>query len=96
MFISEMSVVICCPHNSASETIGSHALANQYNILVYMPTETDKKFGQPIFNDLGILAERSGENSVGKITTPDFSLPDTKVVFFPNLGKYYKFFNKNQ
>ena len=88
MFISEMSVVICCPYNSASETIGSHALANQYNIFIYMPSSIDLEWGDPILWDLKVQAARSGENTVEKINSPDFSDPSIKVVFFPNLGEF--------
>ena len=84
-----MSVVICHPHNSASQLIGNHALANQYNIKIYMPTETDRKYGEHIYNDLGIMAARSGDNTVEIADGPDFSDPEIEVVFYPNLGELF-------
>ena len=81
------SIVICHPHTSASQIIGNHALANQFDILLYMPTPTDQKWGEPILLDLQVLAARSGENTVERAETCDFSAPKIKVVFFPNLGE---------
>ena len=83
-----MSIVICYPPTSASQFIGFHALANQYNILLYMPTSTDLEWGEPILLDLKIQAAKSGENSVEKINSPDFSDPSIEVVFFPTMGEF--------
>ena len=82
-----MSVVICHPHTSASHEIGKEALANCYNITMYMPDPMDKVWGEDIRLDLAILAARAGLNSVGVTAVPDFSMPTIKAVFFPNLGE---------
>ena len=83
-----MSIVICFPHTSASQFIGYQALANQYNIFMYMPSSIDLEWGDPILWDLKIQAARSGENIVEKIDSPDFSDPSIKLVFFPSLGEF--------
>ena len=41
-----MSIVICYPLNSASQFIGFHALANQYNRLPFL-TASSGKFAGP-------------------------------------------------
>ena len=67
-----MSIVICYPHTSASQFIGYQAIANQYNIFMYMPTSIDLEWGDQILWDLKVQAARSGENTVEKIDSPDF------------------------
>ena len=61
-----MSVVICHPHTAASHEIGKEALAQCYNLILYMPNQMDKMWGEDIGLDLAILAARGGINSVKK------------------------------
>ena len=84
------SIVICFPFSPASQFIGSHALANQYDVLLWMPTEADRKWGEPILLDLQILAARAGMNKVAKAQSKDFSDPTIKVVYFPTLGECFQ------
>ena len=83
-----MSVIICFPHTPASQILGSHALANKYDVLLYMPTKIDCEWGEHILTDLKILAAMSGENTVTKAKVPDFSDPAAEIVFFPCLGEF--------
>ena len=82
-----MSIVICNPHTSASQEIGRAALASGYNLMLYMPHLIDREWGDHIFNDLAILGAFGGQNSVEVVTVADFSNPEIKAVFFPNLGE---------
>ena len=82
-----MSVVICHPHTPASNEIGKEALSRCYNLILFMPDQMDKMWGEDIGLDLAILAARGGINSVKKTAVPDFSSPDIKIVFFPSLGE---------
>ena len=82
-----MSVVICHPHTAASHEIGKEALARCYNLILFMPNQMDKMWGEDIGLDLAILASRGGINSVKKTAEPNFSSRDIKIVFFPSLGE---------
>ena len=82
-----MSVVIAYPHTSASHVLGSECLSSLYNILFYMPTKTDKEFGEHMVHDLKIMAARSGDSTVEITESSDFSDPEIKAVFFPCLGQ---------
>ena len=82
-----MSVVICHPHTAASHEIGKEALARCYNLILFMPNQMDKMWGEDIGLDLAILASRGGINSVKKTAEPYFSSPDIKIIFFPSLGE---------
>ena len=79
-----MSIVICHPHTSASQELGRAALANGYDLVLYMPEQADRDH---ILNDLTILGARGRQNSVGRTAVPNFSQPDIKAVFFPSLGE---------
>ena len=82
-----MSIVICHPHTSASQELGRAALANGYDLVLYMPEQADREWGDHILNDLAILGARGRQNSVGRTAVPNFSQPDIKAVFFPSLGE---------
>ena len=82
-----MSVVIAYPFNATSAILGQRCLSNLYDVLLFMPNQVDEDFGEHILQDLQIIAAMSSQRTATKVTDPDFSSTDVKVVFFPSMGK---------
>ena len=83
------TIVIAFPTTGASSMLGRHCISNLYNVVLFMPTPIDVKFGISGLQDLQVLAASSGQNFAHKSVHPDFSKPEIKAVFFPCLGRHF-------
>ena len=84
-----MSVVIAYPFNATSAILGQRCLSNLYDVLLFMPNQVDEEH---ILQDLQIITAMSSQRTATKVTDPDFSSTDVKVVFFPSMGKIWYLF----